>query len=56
LGYGVEFKTPCWGIKFDKLKTKINTHAPRSLFMYSPKLIDFFTVLGERKLPPYPFK
>jgi hypothetical protein len=24
--------------------------------MYIPRIIDFYKALGERKLPPYPFK
>jgi hypothetical protein len=28
----------------------------RSLFMYTPRLMIFYTVLGESELPPYPFK
>jgi hypothetical protein len=26
------------------------------LFMYNPRLTDFYKILGERKLPPYPPK
>jgi hypothetical protein len=36
-----------------KKKMKINTHGlHRRLFMYSPKLIDFYMVLDESKLSP----
>jgi hypothetical protein len=34
-----------------KMKEK-HMGSRRSLFMYKPKLIDFYKVLGERKLPP----
>jgi hypothetical protein len=37
-------------------KKKTHMGSRRSLFMYNPRLTDFYKVLGESKLPPEPFK
>jgi hypothetical protein len=44
LGYGVELKPPAEKyMPKSKKPNKLNIDAPRSLFMYSPKLIKSFT-------------
>jgi len=49
-------KTSCWGLKANKqtiLKRKEKyMGSRRTLFMYIPRLIDFYKVIGEKKIPP----